>query len=107
MTARHTTTGRVRLRAVAVAGIVGAAWFMGAMAAHAAPPGDDGAGTQVARDRVGAPDLIAMPPVVMGADAVLTLVLTPVLTPGLNALPVGMHESARGWMRHARLSFSF
>jgi hypothetical protein len=76
---------------------------MGALAAQAAPPGDDVAGTRGARDRAGAPDQIATHTVVMGADAVLTSVLTPAVT----ALPVGMHEVVRGLVREARLSFSF
>lgn len=107
MTARHSRIRRARLRAIAVAGIVGAAWFTGVMAARGALPGDDLAGIRGARDRVGAPDLITTFPVAMGADAVLTSVLAPALA----ALPVGMHEVVRGigrgMAREARLSFSF
>jgi hypothetical protein len=39
----------------------------------------------------------------MGADAILTSVLTPAVA----ALPVGMHEAVRGVVREARRSFSF
>lgn len=76
---------------------------MGAMAAHVALPGDDLAGTRGARDRVGAPDLITTSPVVVGADAILTSVLTPAVA----AVPVGVHEAVRGLMSTARMSFSF